>query len=366
MLVRGFIFITAGLLWGFIPSIHLQAQNLVRNPDFDQFFTYTDSNRNLVYHPAFWNYTNTKNHPIYFCTGRYKNKTLAWNPHPDSISIQQGENCNYISILILPSTQKAYTTLASPLLRGIKYRLTMDVRANDQSNYASDLLVGFLKHNAGRQDSCVQLVQLVLPDSSCNDQIFDHWTNLAAEFTASGEEEIVEVAGGATADYQRIISSNPDKYLLKKFQGPPLLKYYIDNLVLLPLDSNSTNHVLVRLDSLYSGKSLILENIYFDFDKSELLPASFPALDSLASYLTAHPAMNIRVTGHTDSIGSEEYNVILSLKRAESVTSYLINKGISHDRVIAEGVGAAFPLNPNRTVVGRKRNRRIEIANLQK
>jgi outer membrane protein OmpA-like peptidoglycan-associated protein len=336
------------------------AQNLVRNPGFDQFYNYTDENHNLVYHPEYWFYeASTSDHPIYFCAARFGNKTLAWNPHPDSTRIREGENLNYISILILPITQRAFTKLESPLRQGKLYRLSLDIRLTDQSNYLSDLLVGF-KAN-GKMDTITTIVNLLVPDSLCNENAYKNWIKLSNDFTATGKEAVLAIAAGTPDDYRKIISSDPDKYQLKRYQGPPRLKYYVDNISLTSLENNLPDPITTLPDTLKSGKSLILENIYFDFNSYELLPASFPELDSLVGYLLSNPDLYLRISGHTDNFGSEAYNEVLSLKRAESVTEYLSKKGIDKDRLKAIGNGAKYPLDSNQTAAGRKRNRRIEI-----
>jgi outer membrane protein OmpA-like peptidoglycan-associated protein len=351
---------TAALL-GFLSQTHCPAQNLVRNPGFEHYFNYTDNNFNLVFHPEHWYYNPTStNHPIYFCADRFKNRKMPWNPHPDSSKILAGDNLNYISILILPSTQKAYTKFVSPLSAGKRYRLSIDIRAMDQSNYLSDLLVG-LKEKNRNLDSCLYNLQLVLPDSICNEAIYERWITLETEFIAQGKEEELVIAGGSPTDYNKIISSDPEKYQLRRYQGPARLKYYVDNIDLSPMEDSLPVQSINKPDILKSGKSLILDNIYFDFDKYELLPASFPELDSLAGYLLLNPDLHLRISGHTDNFGSDAYNEVLSLKRAESVAEYLTNKGIGKDKLSAVGFGDKLPVGSNDTEEGRRKNRRIEI-----
>ena len=111
----------------------------------------------------------------------------------------------------------------------------------------------------------------------------------------------------------------------------------------------------------------ILRNIYFDFDKSTLRPESNTELNKLLEMLKSNPNMKIELAGHTDKIGSEEYNRSLSQKRAEAVMKYLVGKGISADRITAKGYGETKPLASNDDEEeGRELNRRTEFIIKQK
>jgi len=114
-------------------------------------------------------------------------------------------------------------------------------------------------------------------------------------------------------------------------------------------------------------KELILRPIYFEFNSCILNTESQKVLDEIIPILQEYNDLKIKITGHTDSIGSEEYNMKLSIKRAFAVKNYLIQKGISHERITVEGCGEknfiAKNSNPDGTdnPEGRKFNRRVEI-----
>src|SRR5690606_11209091 len=101
-----------------------------------------------------------------------------------------------------------------------------------------------------------------------------------------------------------------------------------------------------------------IENIYFAFDSSILEENSFPSLDSLANILMDLSFQHIEIVGHTDSLGSTEYNDNLSLNRAKSVMNYLIHKGIDSSKIKALGKGSRLPITDNNTEIGRQKNRR--------
>jgi outer membrane protein OmpA-like peptidoglycan-associated protein len=108
-------------------------------------------------------------------------------------------------------------------------------------------------------------------------------------------------------------------------------------------------------------KTFVLDDVEFDFGKSTLRPASYNTLDDLVDYLKRKPNERIEIGGHTDNIGSDEKNLVLSLERAKSIVAYLIAKGISNDRLVAKGYGAEEPIEENSTEEGRQKNRRTEV-----
>jgi len=115
------------------------------------------------------------------------------------------------------------------------------------------------------------------------------------------------------------------------------------------------------------GEKIVLNNIFFDFDKSDLRKESFPELDRLAIILKNSSAMRVEISGNTDNIGTEAYNDGLSVRRAEAVTAYLIKKsGIDNNRIVMKHYGDLKPVASNATAAGRQLNRRVEFKILSK
>ena len=104
-----------------------------------------------------------------------------------------------------------------------------------------------------------------------------------------------------------------------------------------------------------------LEGIHFQFDKYDVIPTPNPVLDRAVEILKAYPDVKIELHGHTDSVGPEEYNMKLGLKRAEAVKKYLVDHGINPDNIITKSFGETKPIAPNDTKEGRRRNRRVEF-----
>ncbi len=105
-----------------------------------------------------------------------------------------------------------------------------------------------------------------------------------------------------------------------------------------------------------------LHGIKFKSAKSIIAPSSYGILDNVVSIMKNNPKYNLRIEGHTDSQGKDEFNLKLSKERAAAVKNYLMKKGIGADRLSSEGFGEAVPIADNKTAKGRAENRRVELT----
>jgi outer membrane protein OmpA-like peptidoglycan-associated protein len=122
----------------------------------------------------------------------------------------------------------------------------------------------------------------------------------------------------------------------------------------------------IAMRKLVVGVSSILRNIYFDFDKATFKTQSYTELNKLEAMLSQNQNMVVEIAGHTDAIGTKDYNKYLSLKRAQAVKDYLTKKGINTKRIKAVGYGKSKPLASNDDEQGgRELNRRVEFKVLQ-
>lgn len=112
-------------------------------------------------------------------------------------------------------------------------------------------------------------------------------------------------------------------------------------------------------------KKLSLEGVNFDYDQATLRPEAIATLDQAAAALKEWGNVNVEVAGHTDSRGSDNYNIELSERRANAVRDYLIGKGIAAERLTAKGYGESQPVADNDTDDGRFKNRRVELVTKQ-
>lgn len=109
------------------------------------------------------------------------------------------------------------------------------------------------------------------------------------------------------------------------------------------------------------GQVVRLNNVFFDFDKWDLRPESFVELDRVVKLLNENPSIEIEMSAHTDSKGSDDYNFKLSDNRARSVMNYILSKGIAVSRITSQGYGESRPVATNETDEGRQLNRRVEF-----
>jgi len=137
-----------------------------------------------------------------------------------------------------------------------------------------------------------------------------------------------------------------DDVRLKKI--PPIIEYV-----------DTTNVFLER--SYEIDERVILENVYFDYDESTLLPKSYLTLSHLLELLRQYPSLVIQLVGHTDADGGSAYNKRLSRRRARTVFEYLVDQGVDTKRVSYHGEGEEQPISTNDTEEGRSLNRRVEF-----
>ncbi len=117
-----------------------------------------------------------------------------------------------------------------------------------------------------------------------------------------------------------------------------------------------------KLVKVTPKKIEIKQTIYFETGKDVIKPVSFALLDEVAQVMIDNPEIQIRIEGHTDSVGTVESNMTLSQGRANSVRRYLGDKGVEADRMDAKGYGEGAPIANNATPAGRGKNRRVEFV----
>lgn len=131
-------------------------------------------------------------------------------------------------------------------------------------------------------------------------------------------------------------------------------------------DTLFTKQENITLHSIKEGESIVLKNIFFATDSFELKEESNAELQTILELMQKNPQIKIEISGHTDNIGKEDYNLTLSKNRAISVKQWLENNGINPERIVAKGYGKTQPIADNNTEEGRNLNRRTEFKILSK
>lgn len=134
------------------------------------------------------------------------------------------------------------------------------------------------------------------------------------------------------------------------------------NIDLKDLEKFETLKKDLYLNPIEINQTITLNNIFFETGKADLKPESKQELNRLVQFMQENGAVKIKVSGHTDNVGSAESNRILSKNRAESVVEYLIQNGINNSRVQFEGYGETKPISTNETEEGKAMNRRVEFT----
>jgi OmpA-OmpF porin, OOP family len=368
------------------PNLIGVAQNLVPNSSFEQYINFDTSQYNG------WHKVQASDTPDYFNLSNNKPYNNVFNDYiggtyPKTGTGFTGMFCYRIEPNRTIKNIREYieTTLISGLekdsLYSFEISLSLDAESNvaiknfgvyfssEQIQYNKDFKTFVLKPQ-------IEFSSFFLDSINC-------WITLKAFYKASGTEKYM-IMGNFKSDKLTSIKSLryiKDKSKSKKWNlasNELAAYYYMDDVILekvhldvikpqLPdstvvVETNNTFDInKIEIDS-----AIILKNIVFDFDKWDLLPQSFIELDKLYQLMYSNPLMRIKLEGHTDNYGSYEYNLQLSLKRVQSVAKYLIEKGISPERIEFQGYSFSCPIASNDTEEGRRINRRVVFKVLNK
>lgn len=187
--------------------------------------------------------------------------------------------------------------------------------------------------------------------------------NIEYEILPEGHEAGLARSNELTGDYRIALPAGKKYGFRASASGFASVNEYLD------LRDSAKYSELVRdlyLVPLEKGQVVRINNIFFDFGEYNLLNDSFSELNRLVDLLNQNPSMKIEIDGHTDDIGSNEDNLELSRKRAESVLNYLVEHNINRTRLTMKGLGESMPITTNKTEEGRSRNRRVEFKIIEK
>jgi len=274
--------------------------------------------------------------------------------------------------------------LTKPLVAGNQYYAEMWINLADNCEFAINSFGMYFTRDMPSFDWQAMDLGYYKPQvSSDPDIVYDNnedWVKISGTFTAKGDELALSI-GTFEADSRLVVKKTKRKFaharndnLPKKYQ-PRIAYYFIDDVKVVPIDPNESIYPEPIATEATSeeeyfgpaevGRSFTLSNIYFEFDKSVLLYSSFMELGKLLEYLNKYKRIKIEIIGHTDNVGSREYNVKLSEARAKAVTNYLVAKGVNEFRLEYKGYGSYQPIVPNTTPQNRALNRRVEFLILE-
>lgn len=157
-----------------------------------------------------------------------------------------------------------------------------------------------------------------------------------------------------------LVGEKPEYFTTRKVY--PMEGKYLDKEKLKKFVTDTTYYTSLTLDQIVLDKAIVLDNIYYDFDRAEIRPDAARELDKLVNILKDNPQIVIELSSHTDNRGDLTYNIDLSQRRAESAVNYIISQGINARRITARGYGENRPIIPNATTEEQHQvNRRTEF-----
>ncbi|MBL7941230.1 MAG: OmpA family protein [Flavobacteriales bacterium] len=355
---------------------HVYTQtNLVENGSFEQ-MTYCPSNFNQQQLRTVekWNQA-SEGTPDYFnqCSekvGVPKN-VFGEEPAQDGIA--------YMGFASFSPGKRNYreyiqTRLTRPLKRGELVCVEFYVSAADFSKYVIDGIGACLtekKISHTRNDVIDASLALSNPRLNMLDETHG-WMLLSDIYEAAGGEEYITIGNFKPDGELKVLKRTREMGATEVSQGAYL---YVDNVVVRPIVNREQCHCSVpelaaavhdpplELDEV---EQLKLDAVLFDFDQDLLTDTAKIQLNEIYRIMLGNKSVVMEISGHTDIIGSDDYNVQLSKKRAERVISYLEGKGISGSRLQVKFFGKSQPVAPNDTDEGRAQNRRVEFRVVQK
>lgn len=257
--------------------------------------------------------------------------------------------------------------LTKPLQKGETYCVTLRVRLSEESSLITNLLGVYFhedRWNIDPYNPVMPKPQIVLKNRWLVYK--SGWMTLQCSFVAQGGEEFMHIGSFEPMEGLNVYPTTGNKYQCY---------YLLDNVSVsesetcecnmqtdTPLPADEFNPQDSVRTKPAPGKTWVLEDVYFEIDRSELLDRSFVTLNALVEFLTANPSVHIEIGGHTSNTGSEEHNIALSADRARSVMQYVIRKGIQPQRITAKGYGFNQPIADNNSEEGRTLNRRVQIT----
>lgn len=363
--------------------------NLIINPDFDYYFYKSIP---IIYHGKdriedwvpFW-LTPGKYTPDYISNLRF----IDVLDYSYLFDYKLPEKFNYIGFALFKDdddySEYIQGKLTVPLIKGKKYCFRISINSTRFTKYLVNRLACHFSPNPimindKNEDSFSPQVSFsYLPTDPKT------FITLCDYFTAKGGEKVLTI--GRFIKKEDLSVTVKDSFPKSLFNLDQSSYYLIDRVELLeihdslecncrtiidklPLTLKQPDTVLLKhphhYNELKEGKAVVLNNVNFDFDSYILLESSEDELNSFYQFLNDNSLLRFNINGHTDNIGTDEYNQDLSIKRAKSVYNWLINKGIQPSQLEYQGFGKKQPLVNSTDDKSRAINRRVEVQMLKK
>ena len=272
--------------------------------------------------------------------------------------------------LYAPNDYREYmqAEFSEPLQQGETYELSFFVSLAERSDFAvKEFGAVFSKNKIDIQiQKPLSKMQLYKDKENKFSNIvigFSHFANdtkdwmlVATDYVAKGNEKYLILGNFKT-------NARTRKFLFKKGakQGA---YYYVDMVSLVSKGQSNVQPVVdteSNIESYALNKPHLFEHVLFDFDRYKLLSTAKVHLKKTYDYLKANPSLHIVIHGHTDDVGTADYNTRLSNNRCRAVADYFLALGLSKERISWVGHGGTLPIAENTSATGRQKNRRVEF-----
>ena len=363
----------------------MSAQNLIQNGGFED-FKHKNKYHLLVNRAKYWSIPN-KSSPDLIC--KYDTETDVFTDKKDfSKDVRTGNGAMQFSVFELfdygDYKELATNTLKSPLQKDSLYCFKAYVKLCYRAPLAIDkfqVLVSENKISCPKKTSVNPLGEKYIIDVGNLNFLTnkEKWVIVSGIYKANGNEKFLTIGNFMSFNETNSIVLIKSNMIDRSKFGPYDVAFYIDDISLIPIHDTAEcdcNIKRISLETMQNdsltkdeknkiiakeGTIISLKNLYFDNDSYIIKAESNEELDRLYNLLLSNPEIKIKINGYTDNVGNEKHNQWLSEQRTKSVVDYLIQKGISKERLTFTGYGSDNPIATNETEEGRAANRRVEV-----
>lgn len=269
------------------------------------------------------------------------------------------------------NTELLYTELTEPLIKGKHYKLSFYFSLAEMSSLTSRAIGStFSKELAYAEEvdessavmyiPLIDLKYLLLESDQRVLSRDDKWSLFEKEYIAQGGDKYLYIGGVTLKGISCVKRENvPPSIVLGDYAY-----YYIDEVALIKQNDNGSYPIVtsqLKFDEK-EGDNYTFSNVYFKASSYQLLDTSKSSLDTLVNIMKENTSWGLTLQGHTDTVGDESKNLILSERRANEVKKYLMTQGVKEEKIEIKALGSSLPLNSNDTNTEREKNRRVEIS----
>lgn len=262
--------------------------------------------------------------------------------------------------------------LIKPLKKGKEYKVSFWISLSDNSKYAVNNIGVYFSDKGFKDKKETRYVQPQV--SNANPTLLSYkniWAQVEGSFKAEGGEEYMTIGNFLTE--QNVIATEVNGgngnfkhayyYIDMVSVAPSVIDLEVDTIM--PEIAIEKPPTILKApvveEKLEVGKKFVMKNINFASNKTEILPEAYPMLNKLKDMILSNSALKIEVSGHTDNVGTKEYNLKLSEERAKAVQQALVKVGVPQERISCKGYGNDQPVATNDTEEGKELNRRVEL-----